>query len=114
MIKADVRRIVYMTDFGYCQYTFKSWGVDTWLIACNHIDAPNIDEMKYAHVVWGHSSLATVKDIIRINKSEYMKNIILCHYSEDADTDLMIKEIQEIAGDGVNVTLAERNKVIEL
>ena len=114
LIKVDGRRIVYMTDFGYCQYTFKSWGVDTWLIACNHVDAPNIDEMKYAHVVWGHSSLATVKDIISINKCDAMKNIILCHYSEDADTDLMIREIQEIAGDGVNVTLAEKGKVITL
>ena len=114
LIKVDGRRIVYMTDFGYCQYTFKSWAVDTWLIASNHVVAPNIDEMKYAHVVWGHSSLATVKDIIKINKCDAMKNIILCHYSEDADTDLMIREIQEIAGDGVNVTLAEKGKVITL
>lgn len=114
LIKVDGRRIVYMTDFGYCQYTFKSWGVDTWLIACNYTEAVNSDEYKYAHVVWGHSSLATVKDIIQINKCDAMKNIILCHYSEDADTDLMIKEIQEIAGDGVNVTLAEKGKVITL
>jgi ribonuclease BN (tRNA processing enzyme) len=114
LIRVDGRNIVYMTDFGYCQYTFKSWNIDTWIIACNHIAPPNIDEMKYAHVVWGHSSLATVKDIIQINKCDAMKNIILCHYSEDADTDLMIKEIQEIAGDGVNVTLAEKGKVITL
>jgi len=114
LIRVDGRNIVYMTDFGYCQYTFKSWNIDTWIIACNHIAPPNIDEMKYAHVVWGHSSLATVKDIIQINKCDAMKNIILCHYSEDADTDLMIKEIQEIAGDGVNVSLAEKGKVITL
>lgn len=114
LIRVDGRTIVYMTDFGYCKYTFKSWGVDTWIIACNHIDAPDSDEAKYAHVVMGHSSLTTVKDIIQINKNDAMKNIILCHYSSEADTDRMIQEIQEVAGDGVNVSLAEKGKVIDI
>ena len=114
LIRVDGKTIVYMTDFGYCKYTFKSWAVNTWLVACNHIDAPDSDEAKYAHVVMGHSSLSTVKDIIQANKNQYMKNIILCHWSEEADTDRMVKEVQEVAGDTVNVSLAKRNKVIEL
>lgn len=114
VIRVDGRTIVYMTDFGYCRYTFKSWGVDTWLIACNHVDVPEIDEVKYAHVVMGHSSLNTVKDILAINKCDAMKNVILCHISEDADKDMMLSEIQEVVGGNVNVTIAKRKEVIEL
>ena len=62
----------------------------------------------------GHSSLATVKDILAINKCDAMKNVILCHTSIDADTDRMVAEIQEIVGDGVTVTVAKKKERIEL
>ncbi len=114
LIKVDGKTIAYMTDFGYCRYTFKSWGISTWIIACNHIDVPDIDDAKYAHVVWGHSSLSTVKEILEVNKSDAMRNVILCHYSEDADTDRMVEEIKSVVGDGVNVAIAKRGETIEL
>lgn len=103
-----------MTDFGYCKYTFKSWNVDTWLIACNHIAPPDSEEANYAHVVMGHSSLDTVKDILAVNKSDSMRNVILCHTSSSADTELMVSEIQKVVGDGVNVTVAKKKEVINL
>jgi hypothetical protein len=62
----------------------------------------------------GHSSLATVKDILEVNKCDAMKNVILCHTSMDADTDRMVTEIQDIVGDGVAVTVAKKKGVIEL
>lgn len=114
LIRVDGRTIVYMTDFGYCRYTFKTWNVDTWIIACNHIVAPEIDDEKYAHVVMGHSNLSTVKDILAINKCDALKNVILVHTSSDADTDLMVSEIKQVVGDGVNVTVAKRREEIEL
>jgi hypothetical protein len=103
-----------MTDFGYCRYTFKSWNVDTWLIACNHIENPDMEAEKYAHVVMGHSSLSTVKDILAVNKCDAMKNVILCHVSADADTEQMVTEVKEVVGDGVNVSLAKKGTVIYL
>lgn len=114
LIRVDGRTIVYMTDFGYCRYTFKSWNVDTWLIACNHVDLPDSEEAKYAHVVMGHSSLAAVKDILTINKCDAMKNVILCHISDDADKEQMVTEIKQVVGDKVNVVIAEKRKEIEL
>lgn len=114
LIRVDGRTIVYMTDFGYCKYTFKSWNVDTWLIACNYDTVPDSEEEKYAHVVMGHSSLATVKDILAVNKCDAMKNVILCHYSADADTDRMMTEVKEVVGDGVTVTLAKKKGEVEL
>ena len=114
LIRVDGRTIVYMTDFGYCKYTFKSWNVDTWIIACNYLEAPNADEANYAHVVMGHSSLDTVKDILAVNKSDSMKNVILCHTSSSADTELMVSEIQKVVGDNVKVTVAKKKEVINL
>ena len=114
LIRVDGRTIVYMTDFGYCKYTFKSWNVDTWIIACNYVAPPDSEEANYAHVVMGHSSLDTVKDILAVNKSDSMKNVILCHTSSSADTELMVSEIKQVVGDGVNVTVAQKRKEIEL
>ena len=114
LIRVDGRTIVYMTDFGYCRWTFKSWNVDTFIIACNYNIMPDAEEANYAHVVLGHSSLETVKDILEVNKSDSLKNVVLCHTSSSADTELMISEIQEVVGDGVNVTVAKKRGVIDL
>ena len=114
LIRVDGRTIVYMTDFGYCRYTFKSWNVDTWIIACNHLEPPDADEANYAHVVMGHSNLETVKEILSINRCEAMKNIVLCHTNINADTDRMVAEIKAAIGDNVNVTVARKRQTIEL
>lgn len=114
LIRVDGQTIVYMTDFGYCRYTFKSWNVNTFIIASNHIENPDSDSEKYAHVVMGHSSLATVKDILAINKCDAMKNVILCHVSGDADASQMVTEIKQIVGDEVNVVVAEKKGIIDL
>lgn len=114
LIRVDGRTIVYMTDFGYCKYTFKSWNVDTWIIACNYVAPPDSEEANYAHVVMGHSSLDTVKDILAVNKTDSLRNVILCHTSSSADTELMVSEIKQVVGDGVNVTVAQKRKEIEI
>ena len=114
LIRVDGRTIVYMTDFGYCKYTFKSWNVDTFIVACNYTALPDSEEANYAHVVMGHSSLDTVKDILAVNKTDSLRNVILCHTSSSADTELMVSEIQKVVGDGVNVTVAQKRKEIEL
>ena len=114
LIRVDGRTIVYMTDFGYCKYTFKSWKVNTFIIACNHDENPDSDEAKYAHVVMGHSSLSTVKWILEANKAESMKNVILVHYSQSADIEAMAEEIQKTVGDTVEVAIARNGEAIEI
>lgn len=114
LIRVGDRTIVYMTDFGYCKYTFKSWNVNTFIIACNYTQIPDSEEANYAHVVMGHSSLSTVKDILAANKSESMRNVVLVHYSSSADVDAMVSEIQEVVGDDVKVAVAKKREEIEL
>ena len=112
LIQVDGQKLIYLTDFGYCKYTFKSYNVEHWLIACNHIEAPNILEEKYRHVVTGHSSLQTVKDILTVNQTESMKNVIICHYSEDADINVIEQEIKNTVGDKVNVVVSRKGNTI--
>ena len=114
MICVDGRTIVYMTDFGYCRYTLRSWNVDTFIVACNYVETPDRDEVKYDHVVTGHSSLKTVKELLEANRTDALRNVIIVHYSEEADTECMKTEIQSIVGDGVNVTVAKKGQTIEI
>lgn len=113
-------RMVYLTDFLYSPLTFKSLNVQTILIACNHDDitediSENQNVEKYRHIVTGHSSLSVVKDLILANKTDALKNIILCHLShENATPDLMQKTIQEVVGDSVNVFIAQNGMEINL
>ena len=110
-------RMVYLTDFLHSPLTFKSFKVQTLLIACNHDDY--IEEYenstKFEHIVSGHSSLSTVQDIVRINKTDALRNVILCHLSDDnATPDLMHKTIQETVGENVNVFIARKGMKINL
>lgn len=112
----DAGRLLYATDFEYLQYTFKSLKINFFLIECNHqADLVDRSEAKYEHSLRGHSELETVKEIIRVNKTPDMRNIILCHLSgEWSDPDRIKREVQEVAGKWVTVDIAEKGKAREL
>ena len=110
-------RMLYMTDFSYCAYTFTKLKVQTILIECNHMD--DIDEgsneNKFCHVVRGHSALSTVCEFLRVNQTEELRNVILCHLSADnADPDEMLRQVQTVVGDSVNVHIAKKGVEINL
>lgn len=110
-------RVLYMTDFSFCKYIFTKLKVQTILIECNHMD--DIDEgsneNKFCHVIRGHSSLSTVCEFLRVNQTDELKNVILCHLSSDnANPDVMKSEVQTVVGDSVNVYIAKKGVEIEL
>ena len=109
-------RLLYATDFEYLPYTFKSLKINYFLLECNHqADLVDRSEAKYEHSLRGHSELETVKEIIRVNKTPDMRNIILCHLSgEWSDPDHMKSEIQQVVGKWVTVDIAEKGKVWDL
>ena len=102
--------LAYITDFLYSPLTFKSLNVETILIACNHDDElDEVNEQKFRHIVSGHSSLSTVKELIRVNQTDCLRNVILCHLSaENATPEKMVSEIQEVTGDHVTVSIAQK------
>lgn len=108
--------LLYATDFSYLPFTFKNLRINHFLIECNHLDdAPDHDSFKYEHSIRGHSSLSTVKEIIRVNKTASLITVTLCHLSEGwGDSEVMQKEIQEAAGDDVLVQVARPGLEVDL
>lgn len=108
--------LAYLTDFGYTKYRFRRIPVETLLISCNHVDDTDRfkDAENFQHVVRGHSSLSVVKEIIKTNMTDALKNIILCHISEEnGDPDEMARQVAEIAPQAT-VYVAEKNHSIVL
>ena len=112
----DAGRLLYATDFEYLPYTFKSLKINFFLLECNHqADLVDRSEAKYEHSLRGHSEIETVKEIVRVNKTPDMRNVILCHLSDGwSDPETMQKEVQSVAGKWVNVEIAEKGFQCEL
>lgn len=109
-------RLIYATDFSYLPFTFKNMRINHFLIECNHLDeSPEQDSFKFEHSIRGHSSLSTVKEIIRVNKTASLRTITLCHLSEGwGNPEVMQKEIQDVAGDDVLVQIARPGLDVDL
>lgn len=111
-------RMMYLTDFQYTRYTFRRMHLEMLLIACNHMD--DIEEYaggseNFKHVVRGHSTLSVVKNCIRANQTKDLKNVVLCHLSEDnAEPAEMWRQVQDTVGDKVTVNIAQKGLVVEL
>ena len=112
----DGPRLLYATDFSYLPYRLSSWHINFFLVECNHIaDMVDTSEAKYKHSIRGHSELSTVCEMLRVNKTPDMRNVILCHLSEGwSDPDRMKSEIQQVAGKRVNVEIARAGLEVEL
>lgn len=112
--------LLYATDFKKFEQSFKNLNINHFLIECNHLDGfskeASDEESKHVnHSINGHSSLATVKEIIQANKTSSLKTITLCHLSDRwADAEIMRKEIQEIAGNDVLVQVAKPKLEVDL
>ena len=117
IVSPDGHKMVYLTDFEYCPYIFHKQKLNTFLIECNHLDDIDKDdnEGKFAHVLRGHSSLGTVLEFLRINKTDALKTVVLCHLSTDnADPDEMVRRVQEVVGTSVRVFVARKGVTLDL
>ena len=107
-------RMVYMTDFEYCRWSFTKHNLNAMLIECNHTQADD-EAANYAHVVLGHASLYVTKEFVRVNATENLTNVILCHLSdENADPQLIQEQIESVVPPMTKVDIAEKGMVIEL
>ena len=116
LIQSGDEKLLYMTDWEYCSYIFKRQRINYMVLECNHMDdLMDSSSANYIHALKGHSSLSVVKDFVEVNKTPDLRNIILCHLSsENADPEIMQKEIQSVAGKWVNVDVAKVGMTVEL
>lgn len=106
----EMGRILYITDTELIKWRFKD--INHILLGVNYdkdlIDRDNTG--KANHVFRGHLSIDTACDFVKVNYSDSLQNVIMCHLSsENADKDLFIEKMKKVAY-GANVDVAERNK----
>lgn len=108
LIQCGDEKILYLTDFEFCKYVFKSQRINYMVLECNHMDdLMDSSSANYIHAIKGHSSLSVVKEFVEVNKTSDLRNIILCHLSsENADPETMQKEVQSVAGKWVSVEVS--------
>ena len=115
LIEVDGQKILYMTDFEYCTYVFAKQKVNHILIECNYQqELVDRDLPNYEHKIRGHCSLDTCKEFIKVNATDSLQTVIMCHLGQETtEPEECIAEIQKIVP-GANVCVAERGLEVEL
>lgn len=112
----EMGRLLYMTDFEYCIYSFRRIEIEHLVIECNYCEElVDKTEVNYAHRLKGHCSLSTCKQFIKQNRTESLRTVTLVHLSGQASDACKIqKEIQEVAGDNVLVQIGRAGLEVDL
>lgn len=112
----DMGRLLYITDTEFVKWRFKN--INHILVSCNYQKkyiAEDENSGKKTHVLRGHMELETVKEFVKANNSNAIRNVILCHLSQDNAEPLeMVAEVKKIVGNGVYVNYARKGLEIEL
>ena len=113
-----IGRMLYMTDCVYCKYNLSKMKLNYIICECNHINGrlcENYEDHLWKRVLSTHMDLSTVKEFLRVNRTDELKTVILCHLSKtNADESEMLRQVQAVVGDSVNVHIAKKGVEIEL
>lgn len=116
LIESKGEKVLYLTDFEYCPFNFKSQKVNHFIVECNYQDElVDEDKPNYIHKILGHCGLSTTKELIEVNKTDAMKNIILVHLGEETTNRKQIVDtIKKVANTGNFVECAYKGMECEL
>ena len=112
----EMGKLLYMTDFEYCNYSFRKMEIEHLVIECNYCEElADRSEANYSHRLKGHCSLSTCKQFIRQNRTESLRTVTLVHLSGQAsDARKMQQEIQEVTGNNVLVQIGRAGLEVDL
>lgn len=115
-INVDGQKILYLTDYEYCRFNFKSLQVNHIVCECNYQqELVSRDLANYEHKIKGHSSLEYCKRFISDNKTNALRTVILCHMgAETTIEEECLAEVQKVVGEGVSVVVARKGLEVEL
>lgn len=115
LIECDGQKILYMTDFQFCPYVFTKHKINHILIECNYQqELVDRDLPNYEHKIRGHCSLDTCKEFIKVNATDRLQTVILCHLGQETtEPEECVEEIQKIVPQA-NVCVAERGLEVPL
>ncbi len=114
LIECDGQKILYMTDFEYCPYVFAKQKINHILIECNYQqELVDRDLPNYEHKIRGHCSLDTCKEFIKVNATDSLQTVILCHLGQETtEPGECVAEMQSVAK--CKIYVAEKGMNIEL
>ncbi|MBQ0113067.1 MAG: MBL fold metallo-hydrolase [Bacteroidales bacterium] len=116
LIECDGQKMLYLTDFEYCKYTFKNLNVNHILVECNYIEnMVDKNSNNYSHILKGHAELNTTANFIKENNTNNLKNVFICHLSKDnSNKRIMVNEILKCVNNDCKVDVASKGKEWEL
>lgn len=108
-------KMLYVTDLELTKYRFTSQKVNFILCECNwQSKYVNEESASYRHKVLGHMSLDACLGFLKVNATEYLQTVAICHMSnQTVDVSECLEKIKELLPD-VNVYAAENNTTIQL
>ena len=112
----EMGKLLYMTDFEFCIYSFRKMQVEHLVIECNYCEElVDNTEANYSHRLKGHCSLSTCKQFIKQNRTESLRTVTLVHLSGQAsDARKIQQEIQEAVGNNVLVQIGRAGLEVDL
>lgn len=119
----EIGTLLFASDTEYIRQNFRKLQLNHIMIECNY-SQKIIDGRVYQgetvkglrdRVLQSHMELETCKEFIRQNQTVMLDNIVLLHLSDgNSDENQFVKEIQEVAGDRVNVFAADKGLEVNL
>lgn len=94
----EMGKLVYMTDLEFCPFDFSKQKINHLFVEANY-DKEYVSDIqsKFMHVLNGHCEIQTSLGIIKANKTDALKSVLLCHLSrESADPVVFTKLAQEL------------------
>lgn len=111
----EMGKCLFVTDTLCVPQVFKDFEVNHILVECNYQDnLVDKNSANYEHKLRHHMSLKTCCEFMETNKTNALRNVILCHLgAETTIAEECIAEVQKVAGIA-NVSVAEKGKCWEL
>lgn len=119
----EIGTLLFASDTEYIRQNFKKLQLNHIMVECNY--SQKIIDSRVYHgetvkglrdrVLQSHMELETCKEFIRQNKTVMLDNIILLHLSDgNSNQKQFLQEIQEVAGERVNVFVADKDLAVNL
>lgn len=115
IIHPDIGTLLYITDTKLVRWRFAKSKVNHILIGTNYDDKKLTSNLnKRNHVLTGHLSLTQACEFVRVNATNSLRNVIMCHLSEEnSDSDYFISEMQKVAKNA-NVSIAKAGMIVDV
>ena len=112
----EMGKLLFATDYCYLPWSFKQQRIEHFLVEANYCDeCIDSDIPNYPHVLCGHASFKTCMDMIETNKTDQLRNVIMCHLGRGTEPrGYLVEKMQEVTGMYVNVVCAQSGGCVEL